>query len=107
MKKGAPAVAVGDQGSIMLSEDNGENWKAAGNNAAKDTLRGVVWSPTAPLVVAVGKNGAVVYSADGAKTWKVSSATPATLTSVSAAGDAFIAVGEKGTLLRAEAKDLK
>jgi photosystem II stability/assembly factor-like uncharacterized protein len=106
VRKGAPAVAVGNQGNILVSADAGENWKAVESGTQSD-LRSAAWSPSMPMVVAVGKDGAVTFSNDGAKTWKAIPVGAVSLNSVAAAGDSFVAIGDKGTLLRAEAKDLK
>jgi photosystem II stability/assembly factor-like uncharacterized protein len=102
MKKGASAIAVGDSGCILLSADGGESWTAAQSGTA-ERLTGVAFFG-ANSAVAVGAKGTVVISADDGKTWKAAATGSENLNCVSAAGEVLFAAGEKGTLLRAEAK---
>jgi photosystem II stability/assembly factor-like uncharacterized protein len=105
MKSGAPTLAVGDEGGILVSEDGGANWKAATSNT-KSGLSAVAWSPAQPVAVAIGRAGAVVVSADAAKTWTASSVGKVTLNAICPAGETFVIVGEKANIFRAEVKDL-
>jgi len=106
VKSGAPAVVVGDQGNIVISPDQGATWKEA-VTANKNDLCAIAWSANLPLVVAVGKGAMSVYSADAGKSWKTMPVPTANLRGIEAVGHTFIAVGDKGSILRVDTKDLK
>ncbi len=94
-------VAVGDQGTVLMSRD-GRKWTAA--TWASDDLHGVAWGGTQgeERFVAVGQGGTILTSADG-KQW-----TPAAgqgsddLNAVAWCGSRFIAVGAAGTIVSSE-----
>jgi photosystem II stability/assembly factor-like uncharacterized protein len=67
-------VAVGTQGGIWLSQDDGETW---GLPAAEelapffDTLRDIAFSPSGELGMIVGEQGRMLRSVDGGATWQL------------------------------------
>ena len=62
-RKGQPLVAVGDNGAILLSHDNGVTWDKV-DSPVKTALAGVAWSGgDAPIALAVGKQGAMAKPA--------------------------------------------
>jgi photosystem II stability/assembly factor-like uncharacterized protein len=93
VKKGLPALAVGDNGTILSSNDQGESWQPV-ESGTREQLKSVAWSSgTAPRAVAVGSSGTIATSVDG-KVWKTASTGKnVVLFSVASAGDAFVAVG--------------
>ena len=62
-REGAPLVAVGDNGEIiLLSHDKGATWSRT-NSPVKVSLTGVAWSKgDAPIALAVGEKGVVAAS---------------------------------------------
>ena len=109
--KSGVTIAVGDQGAILHSEDNGESWSAAEQSlatGAQPDLRSVAWSSGEPnIAVAVGKGGVILVSKDNGKSWKSStSGTSSHLSGVCAAGTDFVIVGDDGVVLRASAAKL-
>jgi photosystem II stability/assembly factor-like uncharacterized protein len=104
-KGSGPVLAVGDKGTILRSEDAGENWSAVDSGTQND-LRQVSWSgTTANLAITVGLKGTILLSADGGKTWKASAqGGTSNLLGICAAGDKFIAVGDGGAIMRGMVK---
>jgi len=98
VQKGKSLLAVGDHGAILRSENKGVSWEVVPSNT-KHHLTDVVRSEK--IAIAVGKNGVTLVSADDGKSWKTASAEGAALHRVAVAGDTVIAVGDKGTVLRA------
>jgi photosystem II stability/assembly factor-like uncharacterized protein len=93
------AIAVGDNGTILRSEDAGDSWTAI-TGATKESLSGVA-SDGKKTFVAVGNQGTVIASHDEGKTWKaVDTGLRSNLHGVSAAGAFFYVVGDHGTALR-------
>jgi photosystem II stability/assembly factor-like uncharacterized protein len=95
-------VAVGDEGTIVESNDGGGHWATrASGTLAK--LNGVS-CPTAQLCVAVGSGGTILGSSDGGGSWHSGPAGPKTLNAVSCTGStSCVAVGDGGTVLRSDA----
>jgi photosystem II stability/assembly factor-like uncharacterized protein len=62
-------VAVGKQGVILRSEDDGRLWASVAANAAID-LRTAVYHAASRSWLAAGTNGALLRSADQARTWR-------------------------------------
>jgi len=101
-------LAVGDRGTILRSEDQGEKWSVMEAGTKADLLA-VAWvSGAENTVVAVGEEGTVLVSSDGGKKWR-STVFPTTcsLRSVASAGDHhMIAAGSDGSLWRVPVKQL-
>ncbi len=96
-------LAVGDEGTILVSEDAGATWKKTDTGSTRN-LRAVA---SGAAVVAVGADGTALVSRDGGAPWKpVSAGGPDSFLSVAALGDRFIAVGENGLARSAAAKAL-
>ena len=99
---GTRLVAVGTEGTILVSTDGGVNWTRALKQTA--TLWSVTW--TGKILVAVGNNGTILTSSDGSTWTGRSSGTSKQLngvtwmgpTSVSAVGQ-IVAVGNDGTIV--------
>ncbi len=68
---GSIAVAVGDDGEIFRSVDNGINWSDV-STAITEDLRDVVYSPAG--FIAVGAGGAIFLSPDGSS-WTAANST--------------------------------
>ena len=66
-RAGARLVAVGERGSILLSDDSGVSWRQA-KVPVSVTLTAVQF-PNAKAGWAVGHLGVVLHSADGGETW--------------------------------------
>jgi photosystem II stability/assembly factor-like uncharacterized protein len=95
-------VAVGEFGRIQRSTDGGATWSAV-PSPVKSTLTALRFRD-ADHGVAVGLEGAVLTTADGGRSWQpAASPTKEHLFDVAAGlpgGDAWLAVGDKGLLLR-------
>jgi photosystem II stability/assembly factor-like uncharacterized protein len=123
-RKDLPLLAVGDKGTVLVSDDKGVTWTKVDSTTDKP-LRGVAWGVgPSPVAVAVGRSGAVIVSLDAGKTWAAGPAVAAeptgalgpvvteqtqpaaTFTGVAAVGEAFVAVTAEGTILRIDAKAL-
>jgi photosystem II stability/assembly factor-like uncharacterized protein len=106
-KPGLPLLAVGDRGTILLSDDAGENWRAT-ESPFKVELRGIAFGAgQSQLALAVGREGAVFLSLDRGRTWQWGPRVCAHLLSVTAAGDSFVAVSESGRACKAEEAKLR
>jgi photosystem II stability/assembly factor-like uncharacterized protein len=93
------AVAVGDGGQILRSEDGGKNWQPVAYHG-HDDLQAVACGADGTLV-AVGKKGTAVISKDLGRTWKQwKVGTVVDLRAISAAGKFFYTVGVNGAVLR-------
>ena len=93
------AVAVGDGGQILRSEDGGKSWQQVARTG-RDDLQAVACGAGGTLV-AVGKKGTAVVSKDDGKTWKhLMVGTTADLRGLSATGKFFCLVGVNGAALR-------
>jgi photosystem II stability/assembly factor-like uncharacterized protein len=96
------AIAVGDNGTILRSEDAGDSW-ATVTSPTKESLSGVAFDGNKTFL-AIGSKGTVIASHDQGKTWKtVDTGLRSDLHGVSAAGTFFYAVGDHGTALRIKA----
>lgn len=99
---GTRLVAVGTEGAILFSTDNGVNWTRAPKQ--NTTLRSVTW--TGNILVAVGDNGTILTSSEGSAWTSRTSGTSKGLngvtwmgpTPVSAVGQ-IVAVGYNGTIV--------
>ncbi len=94
---GARFLAVGDGGSIWLSED-GLDWTLPelGTNRV-EPLTSVVW--TGDRAVAVGGDGTALVSEDGARWSRHYTGAISTLHDVAFNGELLVAVGDNGTIL--------
>ena len=67
---GPRAVAVGERGVILLSDDGGRQWRQARSVPAAGTLTGVSFTD-ARHGWAVGHWGLVLHTQDGGETWRI------------------------------------
>lgn len=67
-RAGDRLVAVGEHGTVLLSDDHGRNWRQARRVPVSVALTDVHF-PTAQLGWAVGHSGVVLHSADGGESW--------------------------------------
>ncbi|WP_051278008.1 YCF48-related protein [Solimonas flava] len=66
---GSRLVAVGEQGTVLLSDDNGNSWKQADAVPVSVALTGVQFvSPDEGWII--GHGGVVLHTADAGKTWQ-------------------------------------
>jgi photosystem II stability/assembly factor-like uncharacterized protein len=96
------AVAAGEQGTTVLSQDTGVTWAAVGDRLTQAFTRLRAVSPS--LVLAVGPNGTLARSTDGGRTWAgLGVSTSEDVIDVSFA-NAFVAyaVDAAGTVLRTD-----
>ena len=107
-QKGLPMVAVGDNGAILSSQDNGVAWTKA-SSPTKVALTGVAWSGgDAPVALAVGEKGVIAGSFDSGKTWLAATVDDSlTFTAVAAVGDGFAAATVQGKVMRMSRADLQ
>lgn len=96
-------IAVGDDGLIMQSDANGQNWSVVGAGVTSEHLRAVWAMKNASLVVAVGDNGTVLRSTDGGATW-AAAGTPDTTRHLygvasNRAGTLWVAAGAEGRVI--------
>jgi photosystem II stability/assembly factor-like uncharacterized protein len=100
---GGRLVAVGEQGTIALSDDEGKTWRRA-TTPGEDTLTAVRFVD-AEHGWAVGHHGLIVHSDDGGLTWRAQAAPQPELTLLNvwfADRKHGIAVGAYGALLRTD-----
>ncbi|MFA5119652.1 WD40/YVTN/BNR-like repeat-containing protein [Zavarzinia sp.] len=69
-RAGERLVSVGEDGNVLLSDDNGATWRQAAAVPVSVTLTDVTF-PTPAEGWAVGHSGVVLHSADAGETWKV------------------------------------
>jgi tetratricopeptide (TPR) repeat protein len=108
-REGAPLVAVGDNGEIiLLSHDKGATWSKT-NSPVKVPLTGVTWSAGNPsIALAVGEKGVIAASFDQGKTWASATVDDSlTFTAVTALRDGFAATTEEGKVVRLSPADLQ
>ena len=74
VRVGTRLVAVGERGHILLSDDQGENWRQA-RVPTRATLT-AVYFPDARHGWAVGHDSTILASADGGETWSVQFTAP-------------------------------
>lgn len=67
-RAGDRLVAVGERGIVLLSDDDGRNWRQAKRVPVNVALTDVTF-PSAQLGWAVGHSGVVLHSSDGGETW--------------------------------------
>jgi photosystem II stability/assembly factor-like uncharacterized protein len=97
----AGTLLVGEFGKIKRSKDGGANWEDIAS-PVKSSLMSVAFRD-ARNGVAVGLSGVVLATRDGGQTWtRMRSSTPEHLFDVTWSGSGWIAVGDKGALLRGD-----
>lgn len=100
------ALAVGDGGAILRSEDDGETWTAVKAEVPAD-LRAVAAAPDGAMILAGGARGVFAFSTDAGKTWKASwTGRAEALYAAAACGGTFWVAGANGTALSCDAKAL-
>ena len=98
--KGDEIWLVGEFGFIRVSSDNGATWKEI-NSPVKSSLSGIDFSND-QHGVAVGLDGVVLTTSDSGRNWnQVDKFTNKHLFSVTAKGEQWFAVGEKGLVVTA------
>lgn len=65
---GGRLVAVGERGTVLLSDDQGRSWRQAGSVPVSVALTGVQFI-SAEQGWAIGHGGVVLHTADGGETW--------------------------------------
>ncbi|MDR2837707.1 MAG: hypothetical protein LBV49_03930, partial [Azonexus sp.] len=65
---GGRLVAVGERGTILLSDNNGQDWRQARTVPVSVALTAVSF-PSARIGWAVGHSGMILKTADGGETW--------------------------------------
>ena len=98
---GDTVVAVGENGLVLLSTDNGRSWSLGSSNTEKD-FNEVALSRDGETIVAVGEGGLLRASADGGKTWtNPGNFTPKDLNAValSETGAVAVAAGDNKSVL--------
>ena len=103
-RDGSLAIAVGDRGAVLTSDDNGATWteRASGSSAV---LLSVTFDASTRRAIAVGVGGTVLTSDDNGATWtERASGSSALLRSVAfdASTRRAIAVGNEGTVLTSD-----
>lgn len=66
---GKVLIAVGQQGAILRSTDDGRSFRAAANDTTDTDLRAVVWHPQSSAWLAAGTGGRILRSQDYGKSW--------------------------------------
>nr|WP_316641581.1 YCF48-related protein [uncultured Roseateles sp.] len=95
-------VIVGEFGRIRRSTDAGQSWSEV-TSPVKTTLTAVGFRD-ASEGIAVGLDGVVLSTADGGKSWhSEASPTKDHLFDLARQGSGWVAVGDKGALLRGDA----
>ena len=98
---GGTVVAVGENGLVLLSTDNGRSWSLGSSSTEKDFNK-VAPSKNGKTIVAVGEGGLLRASADGGKTWNnPGNVTPKDLNAValSKTGEIAVAAGDDESVL--------
>lgn len=67
-RAGDRLVAVGERGTVLLSDDHGRSWRQAARVPVSVALTDVHF-PTPQLGWAVGHSGVVLHTGDGGETW--------------------------------------
>ena len=65
------AIAVGDDGIIVVSHDNGRTWHRRATGLVGHDLNAVAFVGPTDTVIAVGDKGVVLISTDGGNQWNV------------------------------------
>lgn len=98
---GKKGWVVGETGRVMRTEDGGETWSAV-ESPVKDSLMGVAFRDE-DHGVAVGLLGVVLVTEDSGKTWtQALNTTREHLFDVIWDGEAWVAVGDKGVMVRSD-----
>ena len=95
---GGTTIAIGGQGAILISTDEGTSWKYS-SSRTESSLYAVAFSGDCEIAIAVGENGAVLVSTNGGGAWKASEThTGNDFNDVALSGDGkiAIAVGDRG-----------
>lgn len=93
---------VGETGRVMRTEDGGETWSAV-ESPVKGSLMSVGFRDE-DHGVAVGLQGVILVTADGGKTWtQAPQATVEHLFDVMWDGAEWVAVGDKGVMVKGDA----
>ena len=98
------AMAVGDDGVIMISDDDRTSWRKVRSNTTRRAY-GIALSDNGKTAVAVGSIGLIRFSRDGGETWiNPGNVTAKDIYGVALSGDGKIAVavGESGLILISE-----
>lgn len=96
---GGKVIAVGTEGVVMHSPDDGATWKQP-YSQTNERLYGVDMNE-AGQGIAVGRNGTIIITADGGLHWKrISKPTTSSLYSVSMYGTIALTCGFGGIMLR-------
>lgn len=74
-RAGQRLVSVGEQGVVLLSDDEGKSWRQAGSVPISSTLTAVSFA-TAQHGWAVGHWGAILHSSDAGQSWQVQRLAP-------------------------------
>ena len=91
-------VAIGEDGVILISRDNGDTWTQKTSGTTK-FLNGVAHNGDTWVVVALG--GVILVSTDDGNTWaQKTSGTTKSFRGVACNNTTWIAVGKGGTILR-------
>lgn len=69
-RAGDRLVSVGENGIVLLSDDNGQSWRQATSVPVSVTLTDVTFAD-AQQGWAVGHSGAILHSGDGGETWQL------------------------------------
>ncbi len=89
---------TGKYGTILYTEDGGENWEAQESGTEEDLIR--VYFVNEKIGWAAGKNGSILHTENGGKTWLSQVGTSTTLNNVFFINDKDgWAVGDQGTVL--------
>jgi len=92
---------VGEFGKIKRSKDRGASWESIASPVTSSLMS--VEFRDARNGVAVGLSGVILATRDGGQTWvQVQSSTPEHLFDVTWSGTGWLAVGDKGALLRGD-----
>jgi photosystem II stability/assembly factor-like uncharacterized protein len=94
------AIIVGNQGTILKTEDKGKTWKKIEVNFTENLNSVDFWNENIGFIV--GENGFSIQTKDGGETWtEIPKMTNSNLTSVNAGNaETAFSVGEDGTILK-------
>ncbi|WP_394836854.1 hypothetical protein LVJ94_08085 [Pendulispora rubella] len=103
--------AVGDEGTIVISYDGGATWydePSPTNETLRATKALYIWHGEGANMrldwyrLIVGDHGTVLLSVNDNPFERIASGTHAALLALTVDGDKFVAVGERGTILRVD-----
>jgi photosystem II stability/assembly factor-like uncharacterized protein len=96
---GKEAWAVGQDGTVLATQDEGASWVSETGVPTSENLRAVYFTPGSTGGWAVGDGGTIIATTDG-KTWaQEASGTTADLLGVAFSGPYGVAVGAGGTVV--------